>query len=78
MELLPFLIGLISGVVPLVLGFKKKKIFLGVLALITSIVVGTAMSLIYSTLLVIVFVVLILMEQKEETPEKEPEKEDEK
>lgn len=72
MELIPFLIALISGVVPLVLGVKKKKVFLGVLALITSIVVGTAMSLIYSTILVIVFVVLILMEQ--ETPDK-PEKE---
>lgn len=78
MELLPFLIGLVSGIVPLVLGIKKKKVFLGVLALITSIVVGTAMSLIYSTLLVIVFVVLILMEQKEETPEKEQENKEEK
>jgi CHASE2 domain-containing sensor protein len=51
--------GFIIGLIPLFLGWRKGKLKLGIVALVTSVIVGGAVSFLLSILVTVVFVFLI-------------------
>jgi putative Ca2+/H+ antiporter (TMEM165/GDT1 family) len=63
--LITLVIAIIFSLLPLILGIKKKKIFLAVLGFVATIVISTSMHVFLSVVMAIIFTWLILQEDQE-------------
>jgi hypothetical protein len=66
-------IGFVLGLVPLILGFKKQNIKLGIIGFVVSIIVGVFLSLLGALPVCIIFVWLILRKPADEAGSAETE-----